>query len=113
MKLNETYMKQKSGRPVLFGDTIQLYHVKSKKYLTVLPKKLAVDERENLKVVLNSGGNPYSWINVVPRFKIDREGDNINSGVELLLKAALRQNEFIHVSEKRPRQGSSNEIIIV
>ena len=106
-------MKQQSGRPVLFGDTIQLYHVKSKKYLTVLPKKLAADERENLKVVLTSGGNPYSWINVVPRFKIDREGDNINSGVELFLKATLRQNEYIHASEKKPRTGSFNEIITV
>lgn len=105
LKLNEDYMKQKSGRPVLFGDTIQLYHLKSKKYLSILPKKLAFDERENLKVTLRAGGDPFSWFNVVPRYKIDREGDIIVSGVEILLKASLRQSEYVHVSEKRPRQG--------
>ena len=33
--LNELYMKQRIGTPVLFGDTIQLKHVRSGKYVTV------------------------------------------------------------------------------
>ena len=98
-------MRQNSGKSVLFGDVIQLYHVKSKKYLTILPKTLATDERENLRAELTPDGNPLSWLNVVPRYKIDREGDPVLSGVELLLKVSLRHSEYVHASEKRPRQG--------
>ena len=98
-------MSQKTGYPVVFGDTIQLFHQKSRKYLCVLPKSLALDERENLKLELNVDGNPYSWLNLIPRYKVDREGDPIVSGVEVLLKSTLRHSEYVHVSEKKPRQG--------
>ena len=100
-------MRQKTGRLVLFGDTIQLFHVKSKKYLNIMPKKPAKDERENLSVTLSPDGNTYSWLNIVPRYKVDREGDVINNGVEFYLKVTLRHSEYIHCSDNKPRQGNT------
>ena len=47
-KLNNNYMEKKMGEPVKFGDTIQLFHIKSGKYVTVSPTVLANDERENM-----------------------------------------------------------------
>eukprot|EP01032_Pedospumella_encystans_P017195 gene17195-19603_t len=95
-KLNDNYMRKKLGQIVLFGDIIQLYHVKSGKYLQVLPGKLAKEERENTRVGLDLNGNAYSWIQICPRFKIDKDGDRILSNVEAYLKVAERANEFIH-----------------
>ncbi len=48
--LNNRYLEKSIGKPVLFGDTIQLFHVKSKKYISIYPDKLALQERENLRV---------------------------------------------------------------
>ena len=102
LNLNDTYMKNKMGNSVLFGDTIQLYHMKSKKYITVLPKTLASDERENVKIHLDPEGTPFSWFNVMPRYKVDKEGDVVADRTEVFLKATLRAQEFIHTSEKKP-----------
>lgn len=91
-------MKQKMGKPVLFGDTVQLLHVKSGKYLTITPGILAKEERENLRVCLDVDGSPFSWLNIIPRFKIDREGDQILSGTEIYLRIAERGNEYVHAA---------------
>ncbi len=104
-KLNERYMRSKTGQPVVFGDIIQLFHVKSKKYVTVAPDQLAHDERENIRVCLVSGGNPFSWLQILPRYKIDREGDKILSATEAFLKVAERPNEYIHCADKDPVVG--------
>jgi Inositol 1,4,5-trisphosphate/ryanodine receptor len=69
-----------------------------------------MDERENLRIVLSPAGNSNSWLNVLPRYKVDREGDVINSGSELYLKVCLRQSEYVHVSDKRPKQRHQREV---
>eukprot|EP00605_Chrysophyceae_sp_TOSAG23-4_P000595 GSChrysophyteH1.ASY1.ANO1.672.1 assembled CDS len=82
IRMNEVYMKHKIGNNVLFGDTVQLLHIKSRKYLTVKPGVVARDERENMSVYLSSEGDQYSWIQLLPRYKIDREGDQVNASME-------------------------------
>ena len=103
IRLNDVYMNNKLGQAVNFGDFIQLYHVKSRKYLVTNPKILAYAERENSKVGLSASGNINSWLQFMPRFKIDREGDRILSGAELYMRIAERPNEYIHAAEKNPR----------
>jgi hypothetical protein len=71
-QLNDTYMRDKTGQCIVFGDIIQLYHVKSRKYMKVLNGKLAKGERENMKVTLDMQGDSYSWFQVYPRYRIDR-----------------------------------------
>ena len=105
IRLNDVYMQNKIGQPVNFGDILQLFHVKSNKYLVVNPKVLGNVERENSRVALSSSGNIYSWVQFVPRFRIDREGDRILSNAELFIRIAERSNEFIHAAEKNPRGG--------
>jgi len=109
-KLNESYMEQRLCSPVVFGDVIQLMHVKSGKFLTVIADELAKVERENLRVILSSDGSSNSWLQLMPRYKIDREGDDIKSGAELLLKVAERTNEFIHCAEQDPNPGALREL---
>ena len=95
---------------VAFGDIIQLYHVKSGKYLTVNPKELALTERENSRVFLNAEGDLHSWIQFMPRFKIDREGDRILGNSEVYVQLAERPSEYVHMAEKAPAKGASREV---
>ena len=108
--LNVEYMQRKAGNPVLFGDIIQLYHVKSRKYVTVLPNVLGRDERENLSILLDTNGNSCSWLKVMPRFNIDREGDQIQSSTEVYLQVVDRKNEFIHCADRKPPVGLCREV---
>lgn len=109
-QLNEKKNSRRSGTPLVFGDVIQLFHVQSEKYVTVVPDKLANDERENLKVNLSAEGNQYSWLTLIPRYKIDRVGDRIVSKHEVFLTVTERANEFVHSSDKEPRPGRFREI---
>ncbi|RYH19873.1 hypothetical protein EON65_25380, partial [archaeon] len=89
---------------------LKLYHVKSGKYLQILPNKLAKDERDNVRIGLDKSGDAYSWVQICPRFKIDREGDRILSNAEVYLRVAERGAEYIHVAMKDPPLGSMKEI---
>jgi hypothetical protein len=103
-------MKNKVTQVVLFGDLVQLYHVKSGKYLQVFPHKLAKDERENVKIGLDVNGNQFSYLQVCPRFKIDKDGDRVLTNTEIYLKVSERANEFIHSADRDPLPGSPREI---
>ena len=84
--------------------------MKSGKYLTVLPSKLAKGERENTRISLDVGGNSFSWIQLVPRYRIDKEGDQISTNSEVYLKVAERVNEYVHTAERDPIPGHFREV---
>ena len=110
VQLNNDYMQKKFGKPVLFGDIIQLYHVKSGKYVKIVPGELAKVERENIKIVMCETGDPYSWLQILPRFKIDRITDPIPHGTELYLGLAERPSEYIHVADRDSLPGERREV---
>lgn len=97
--LNEAYMKSSIGNQVHLGDVVQLFHVKSNKYLTVEATQVAFKERENLRVSLSEYGSSLSWFTVVPAFKIDREGEPCVSGANVVLHVTERPGEHVHCSE--------------
>lgn len=108
--LNKNVNRNMTGNIVSFGDTIQLLHVKSKKFITILPNDLARDERENMKVSLDSDGSILSWIKLMPRYKINREGENITNNTEVFLKLAERSNECLHCADRPPPTGKHREV---
>jgi len=74
---------------------------------------LAKDERENMMVTLNTNGNIYSWLQVCPRYKIDREGDKIRNKSEVYLKVSERSNEYIHRADRDPLLGTGNMMMMM
>ena len=82
-RLNEKIMSLKVGKVLAYGDLIQLRHVKSKKFLTVSQFTLARQERENMRVMLQSRGDSSSCLLFMPRYKYDREGQHITSTMEV------------------------------
>ena len=109
-RLNNRYMQNKQGQPVRFGDVVQLFHVKSGKYLTVRPSELATTERENIRVSLDGKGSIYSGFYIMPRFKIDREGDFIPDNTDLFLSVAERKNEYAHCADRESASEGYPEI---
>mmetsp|Transcript_21565 Transcript_21565/g.47993 ORF Transcript_21565/g.47993 Transcript_21565/m.47993 type:complete len:288 (+) Transcript_21565:194-1057(+) len=110
LKLNKVVMRGKTGNTLSFGDTIQLMHCTSKKFITVRPADLARDERENMKVTLSTDGSVMSWLKVMPRYKINREGEPITNNLEVLMKVAERSSEFLHCAERPPPRGKHHEV---
>ncbi|KAJ1435564.1 inositol 1,4,5-trisphosphate/ryanodine receptor-domain-containing protein [Ochromonadaceae sp. CCMP2298] len=108
--LNRAVMKSKTGNVLYFGETIQLMHVKSGKFITVRPADLARDERENMKVTLSTDGSVMSWLKVMPRYKINREGEPITNNLEVVMKVAERSNEFLHGADRPPPRGKHTEV---
>ena len=107
-KLNKKLMAMKFGKPVSFGDVVQLLHIKSQTYMTVSSNCLARCERENLQVYLDSNGNPLSWLELMPRYKYDREGQHISSDTELYIRVHENSSDFIHVAKKASKLSESN-----
>jgi hypothetical protein len=99
-RLNEKLMAMKIGKPVSFGDVIQLRHVKSKKFLTVNVAALAKSERENIRVSLEGYGDSMSWFVFMPRSKADKEGQHLVNSSEALVRVHERPTEFIHCARK-------------
>lgn len=99
-RLNEKLMAMKIGKPVSFGDVIQLRHVKSKKFLTVNVAALAKSERENIRVSLEGYGDSMSWFVFMPRSKADKEGQNLVNSCETMVRVHERPTEFIHCARK-------------
>lgn len=100
VRLNEKLMGMKLGKPIAFGDVIQLRHVKSKKFITVNGSVLAKHERENLKVSLDELGDTLSWIECMPRSKFDREGQHVMNNSELFLRVHEKPDEFLHCAKR-------------
>lgn len=104
-KMNETYMKNKFGSTIRYGDTIQLLHVKSKAFITTIGTEVATYERENIRVCLHPTGTSNSWFVIQPRFKINQTGDFVLSNSEIKLNLAERPSEFLHGAEREFRPG--------
>jgi hypothetical protein len=112
-RLNKKLMSMKTGKPIAFGDVIQLLHLKSKKFLTVSVSSLARQERENLRIHLDDHGDNLSWLQFMPRFKHDREGHPIHNLSECFLRVHERPSEFIHVARRASKihqEGGDSEI---
>jgi hypothetical protein len=94
---NASEFQRVAGKDVHYGQTIQLMHAKSSKYVTVTVKEMAELEKDCLRVVLDSDGNEGSWFVVTPRFKVRSEGEPVHIGDQIVLESK-RYNLYLHVS---------------
>jgi hypothetical protein len=99
-RLNSQYLSSKIGTPIRYGDSIQLLHLNSKKYLTIIGHEVALLERENIRVRLHPEGTEDSWLTLQPRFKITQHGDLVFTNSEVKFNVSERHNEFLHITDK-------------
>jgi len=86
VRINEKVMAMKTGKPVLYGEPIQLRHYKSRKYLEVANNLLAKYEKENMKVSLSTYGTILSHLCFAPKSKYDKEGSAVKQKDEVIIK---------------------------
>lgn len=94
----QTYSNFK-GEPVRFGSIIQLQHVLSYKFITLVPQENAEIEKENLKLRLTEFASECSYIRVETAYKFQKESDGlvrINDRVvfEILLPDLIKSAYF-------------------
>jgi hypothetical protein len=95
-RLNEKLMGLRKGKPIAFGDPVQLRHVKSQKFLTISIDVLAKDERENMRVYLNPEGDSLSCLGFMPRYRFDKEGHVLLNNSEVMVRVHERGGEYLH-----------------
>jgi len=74
---NQEKNQLKRGTVVKYEDTIQLLHIKSNKYITVNAKAEAPEEKEAIRIYLDSNGNEGSWFKVKSPYKYRSNGEDV------------------------------------
>lgn len=78
---NQENNQSKRGTKVKYGDTVQLLHIKSNKFVTINSKAAAPEEEGATRVYLDSNGNRGSW------FKIRSPHKHRNNGEDVVCEA--------------------------
>jgi hypothetical protein len=68
------------GKPVIYGQVVQLQHVRSKKFLTACQRTLAEVDKDCIKLELRTEGSQNSWFSLEPRFKFRQAGTGVFEG---------------------------------
>ena len=66
--------------------------------------QVAQQQRENLRALVCDGGDQNAWFQILPRYKINREGDVIQNASDIFLQIVMKPNEYIHCSELQPTE---------
>ena len=123
IKTNIQTFNNFKGEPVRFGSIIQLQHMVSHKFLTLVPQENAEIDKENLRIKLTEFASECCYIRIETGYKFQEEGDSlvrINDRVifEILLPDLIKSayinksefSEFLHSdSQKREVNGSLDQ----
>ena len=83
---------------VRYGHTIQLLHVKTNKYVTADPKKIATAEKDCQYCGVETDGSMTSWFTILPRYKMRGVGDEVEAGDEVVFELNKQAGTYLHCS---------------
>ena len=93
-KTNEMDFKRIIGRPVVYGNVIQLRHSRTGKFITCT-KRRAEANSGAMRITLVGHGNKGSWLRVVPAECVHTEGDAIHYCDQIKLGSLKFANIFL------------------
>ncbi|KAK1936699.1 Inositol 1 [Phytophthora citrophthora] len=110
-RLNAMMYKKLKGTQVIYGQAIQLRHMKSGKYVSLDPSPISFRGSEYAPVFLDVGG-PSSHFNVLPRFKLRSKGAPVQLTDQMILTGGTESQPFnLFVSNRKTTDGASTAIV--
>eukprot|EP00899_Mesostigma_viride_P005269 jgi/Mesvir1/14743/Mv05387-RA.1 len=97
---NEEEYKRMVGMSIVYGQTVQLRHWLSGRFVTV-KKSRAELERSCMKVVLVAGGEEGSWFRVDPGYKTKVAGEKVEFSDVVAFTSAKFSKTCLHISETK------------
>jgi hypothetical protein len=98
---NALSLQQQCGLeyPCRYGNVYQLQHVKSGRFLTLLPGVSAAVDRDRMRVELVAGGNDGSHFRVEPMLKMRPVGSSVFVGDRLKLVSLKPLDHCLHATK--------------
>ncbi|ETM50437.1 hypothetical protein L914_05509 [Phytophthora nicotianae] len=110
-RLNAMMYKKLKGTQVIYGQTIQLRHTKSGKYVSLDPSPIPFRGSEYAPVFLDAGG-PSSHFNVLPRFKLRSKGAPVQLTDQMILTGGTESQPYnLFVSNRKTTDGVSTAVV--
>lgn len=96
---NAMEQRRRLGDAVIYGQTIQLMHNHSRKFVRVSSTSTSKIEPSNMKVDLHEHSVRNSWFRIMPRYKVRAEGDNVRLGDQVVLESVKTMGEYLHAGQ--------------
>lgn len=101
-KENSAEYRRTAGKDVVYGQIVQLRHIKSKSYVSLTVKEAAELEKDSMRLILEKDGSEGSWFIIAPRLKMRSEGEPVNLGDQVAF-ISKKFNNFLFCSMKMSR----------
>ena len=98
---NNARNDEKSGTPITYGETIQLMHAKSRKYLVLNAKRRSA-ALGCYSVRLEAEGSEDAWLAIAPRHAFQFEGAGVHNH-DLFTLQSIKRQLWLHVGRTRAR----------
>ena len=83
------------GKPLLYGQTVQLKQVYTNKYLSISDKTVARLAYNHMGVFLTEFGGPSANFKIMPKYKIRGEGDAVRAGDQCVLLSEKASGQYL------------------
>jgi hypothetical protein len=96
--LNGKLMEERMGKPIVYGDIIQLKHIRSGKYITTTTTVRSLGEPANFENSLMEVAGDLSWYTVMPAKAFNEVGANVTNESGVLLMVSNFDDAYLHMA---------------
>ncbi|XP_070538210.1 inositol 1,4,5-trisphosphate-gated calcium channel ITPR3-like [Ptychodera flava] len=105
---NEQDQRRQHGKPVKYGQVIQLKHQFTGKYIHVSTTNTSSTEYSNMLVEVLEYNSKNAQFKIMPRYKVKSEGDTVQVDDQVILESFKSPGQYLHVSKTVFGQQSVN-----
>ena len=81
---NEREQKRQYGKPLMFGDNVQLKHKYTDEFVTFDASETSLLEYNTMRVTLQPNSDRSCFFRLMPKFKVRAEGDHVMPGDQVV-----------------------------
>ncbi|ELT99132.1 hypothetical protein CAPTEDRAFT_215467 [Capitella teleta] len=96
---NRNEQKRMHGKPLKYGDVIQLRHVFSEKFVHVDLKKTSKHDKGKFGVFLHKYDCKAAQFRILPKYKVNVEGEYVRAEDQVVFESVQSPSRFLHASK--------------